>query len=48
MPSVDLPAELLCWEALTAQALRGRLSIGPYPRILDTGFDYAAVGSVAV
>ncbi len=24
------------------------LVIGPYPRILDTGCDYAAVGSVAV
>ncbi|OOL27762.1 hypothetical protein GQ85_36620, partial [Rhodococcus rhodochrous] len=27
---------------------RGLATRGPYPRILDTGCDYAAVGSVAV
>jgi len=29
-------------------ASSSNFSNGPYPRILDTGFDYAAVGSVVV
>ncbi|MCK6091935.1 transposase [Micrococcus endophyticus] len=33
------------WDRVLTQVLA---EAGPYPRILDTGCDYAAVGSVAV
>ena len=44
----DARDEGMSIRALAAKHKVHRRTVGPYPRILDTGCDYAAVGSVAV
>jgi hypothetical protein len=46
LTSLLIGAQLAGWTRLDLPLLLGTL--GPYPRFLDTGVDYAAVGSVAV